>query len=138
MSAYLVEHQTINRILTYLVGTEENSPLRIPLQKIGYNLNDAFCTQRLGEEMLALNVFSIQERYPHDWIDMIYGDTFLLDFEPCQNKAQPYKSLKCFMYQSCEGCAEDDSLFMALRTIEKIMRETPSWSCQEYEEADWG
>ncbi len=136
MSAFLVDQKTINQILTYLVKTPEDSPLRIPLLKIGYNLNDAFCVQRLGEAMVELNIFSLQERYPHDWIDMIYDDAFLLEFEPCQNKAQPLKSLHCFTYQACEGRAEDDELFKALYEIEDMMPDFRR--TQEYDDADWG
>lgn len=137
MSAYVVENVTINRILTFLNRQDVDSELRRPIEELGYNLSNVCDLEHLGDAMLELNIFSVMERYGRDLLD-IPGEPFALAVEPCVGRVQPFKSLGCFLYQSCEGRADGEPLYKALRLVEELLGEKVSCQSQAYEDADWG
>lgn len=136
MSAYVVEDITINRIISFLNSLMPHSEARKAIEALGYDLDSLCSLERLGDTMLELNIFSVLARYRGD-LDMIPDEPFVLEYVRDLNPMQARKSLSCFLYQSCEGNAENDPLFTALRVVSDMMQAMPK-DRVAYEEADWG
>jgi hypothetical protein len=139
MSAFMVADSTINGIIAFLVsiesGHDHNTWVTEPLRKIGY-IGDL--GETLGDAMFALNIKSIEERYGEgeakDFRDLDYKFNRI----PAPIGIQAAKSLACFLYQSCEGEADKDPLFIALAEVEfklakYIVYHHPGWDA-----AKWG
>ena len=154
MSAYVVEDNCINRIVTYLInistGNGHEWTLR-PLEEIGYNIKrNPQEQERLAKDMFELNCKSVNQRYgenqaqqfrPLDFEfnpglkEMAFGISELLyevDF------FQALKSLACFLYQSCEGTCDNLPLYLALRDVQNRLCINYVNNRPEYESAKWG
>ena len=154
MSAYVVEDDTINRVLTYLINISTSSKgewvLR-PLEEIGFQIKRKPEEQeRLANEMFDLNCKSVNERYGENQAEgfreldfqykpglkemafgiseLIYEVTFF----------QALKSLACLLYQCCEGNCISNPLYLALRDIQNRLCIQHVQNSPEYETAQWG
>ena len=154
MSAYVVDDDCINRILTYLInistGNGHEWTLR-PLEEQGFQIKrNAEEQKRLAEEMFKLNCKSVDERYGErqeekdGFVDfkykpglkemafgiseLVYEVTFF----------QALKSLACFLYQSCEGTCDNLPLYLALRDVQNRLCINYVNNRPEYESAKWG
>lgn len=145
MSAFIVEDKTINRIVSWLNmvgmagGCNDYFWCVQPLIKLGYKLDTELGCKRLAEEMFTLNCDSIEQRY---------GEGQAKEFRPLDFqyqfvgsgvcRYQVLKSLRCFLYQCCEGnIPEQNSLYNALDKLSlelsyQIVSRTP-----QYEAAKW-
>ena len=154
MSAYVVDDDCINRIVTYFInvstGNGHEWTLR-PLEEIGFKIKRNTEEQkRLAEEMFALNVQSVNERYGQNQAEgfrelnfqfkpglkeMAYGISQL-----CYEVTffQALKSLACFLYQSCEGTCDNLPLYLALRDVQNRLCINYVNNRPEYESAKWG
>ena len=139
MSAFIVEDETINKVIACL-NSLENGPdhadwITKALRKIGYL---GTLGKTLGEAMFALNVASVEERY---------GEGSATGFRPLdytfKDMVSPgtitaYKALQCFLYQSCEGECDRDKLFIALEKVKAELAQYIVNRLPQYESAVWG
>lgn len=142
MSAYIVEDETINRIVSYFADCEQQQKIWItsPLSKLGYCLGNPYLFQckRLAEEMFTLNCQSIEGRYGDGAAeDMSGGHAFVYQKLSLLSRIQVLKSLACFLYQACEGGCEKSPLFKALEEIKGIMAYDILSDMPEYDKAEW-
>lgn len=101
MSAYVVDDRSINRIVSKLHGSRDLTWLHRPLAELGFD-NTTEGNIALGQALFQLNVDSVNARY---------GDGQAAEFRPLDyahhyemtSMLQAYKSLKCWIYQACEG-----------------------------------
>jgi len=134
MSAYIVENETINRIIAYLsLEYAKGNYLKRILDMAGLDLPREF--EKLGQTMLTLNTMAVNYRYNENREPPVFRLERIVPPDPIQ----ALKSLQCFLYQCSEGEQfENSKLF---RILEKAMR----WIMKEivtslpaYEKAVWG
>jgi hypothetical protein len=139
MSAFIVEDETINKVIACL-NSVENGPenadwITRPLRNIAYI---GKLGKTLGEAMFVLNAASVEERY---------GEGEARSFRPLDYKFKDilppspiaaYKALQCFLYQSCEGECDKDELFIALEQVKAELAQYIVNRLPQYESAVWG
>lgn len=147
MSAYIVGDETINRILNYIYWCPDDLlkwELKRHLKKCGFdyeelkNLNTTKeinkCLKNFGQKLINLNYKSVNYNYnredkPHKFKFKEIGSI---------TKIQFLKSLGCFLYQSCEGKAEQTKLYLNLRDLENSICKNIVYHLKEYDSAIWG
>lgn len=134
MSAYVVENETINRVISALITTQTN--LRGPIACLGYDLNAQKDRQRLCHDMAALNVKAVRDHYGEDEQEDV-SDVYRFTPEPNLNFVQPFKSLECYLYQCNEGDNDKAPLFKALEQIKVLMAYQIVRRMPAYESAKW-
>ncbi len=141
MSAYIVEDETINRVVGYLriCGEDKKLWIPFPLKQIGYDLANPLHCKRLSEEMFTLNCDSIEQHYGEGSAeDMSGGHAFVHQVEfDGSSRTQVLKSLACFLYQACEGNCEKSLLYQALARIKGILAYDILSDMSLYENAKW-
>ena len=142
MSAYIVEDETINRIVSFLADSAETNKIWLyyPIRNLGYELDKPLHVKRLAEEMFTLNCQSVEGKYGEGEAEYMSGEQMFV-YQPISplrfNQYQALKSLGCYLYQSCEGGCEQSPLYQALDAIKgklayHLICETP-----QYETAKW-
>ncbi len=153
MSAYIVDPETVNRVVWFLESISISNPysglsverIREEIAKslgvVGYG--DAFFHQ-LAHEMMALNVEAVKWRYPDLADDNLPGPIdFRLDeyrYRPAswrRSLVQVYKSLQCWLYQCSEGDVLERPLFKTMSKLGAAIAEEIVCSLPEYDEAIW-
>lgn len=146
MSAFVVDDKTINRIVSFIntIGMAGHvhkfwAPIQ-PLIKLGYVLDTDIGCKRLAEEMFTLNCDSVEQRYGEGQAEEFRPLDF--QYQYCGSGVGQYqvlKSLRCFLYQCCEGnIPAQNALYKALEDISlNICYQIVSRSA-EYEAAVWG
>jgi len=136
VSAFLVADKTLNRIISYLDDELTGSDwLRSKFPKaLGINFERDWRTA-LGQKMWTLNQLALGYRYGEPLQDLFYQFSPV----PC-SVIQAYKSLRCWLYQCCEGnIPEASKLYRFFDTVvvqhiaNDIILQTP-----EYDQAEWG
>lgn len=128
MSAYVVDDKTINRIVSWFNvvgmagGVHKYYYCVKPLLDLGYKLDTELGCKRLAEEMFTLNCDSVEQRY---------GEGEAKEFRPLDfqymftgsgvNMYQLVASLRCFLYQCCEGNIPQSNLLY--NVLEKISKD---------------
>lgn len=141
MSAYIVEDQTINRIVSHLEHDRDAEWMRRKVASVlGMSRFDALA---LASAMFALNVEAVESRYGDSATYGTHEGSFRpLDFAysyESANTFQVLKSLKCWLYQCSEGdIPERSDLFRVLEQYAGelacgIVADMPA-----YEAASWG
>jgi len=131
MSAYIVEPETIQRIVTHLYNLDSRSyVLRRISQECSIDVLDSPAT--LAQAMLALNVEAVDQRYNEKNPFNVDHFSFVLS-----NRFQALKSLRCWIYQCSEGNVPERSLYKILddyagELAYSIVQEMP-----QYENAQW-
>lgn len=151
MSAFVVDPQTINRILSYIresvqKGEHIGGHSRRLLQEIEFDLLDRDDQTNLGQAMYNMNVNAVSQRYPRDDKDSLPGtyseegilDSYEVELVPNVSPAQAYKSLQCWLYQCTEGNVTENKLFQAFEKIAGSLANEIVTSLPEYETAQWG
>jgi hypothetical protein len=142
MSACIVENETIARVINHLyVEDMRHAPhdrieslLRIAGQQALPTDRSYDLFRKLGQAMLDLNVRSYNERYPRN----PNGPETYEHTNHNPNRIQAYKSLRCYLYQSCEGECDKAPLYVALdEYADSLARDIVS-DLPEYDSAEWG
>jgi hypothetical protein len=145
MSAFIVEDRTINIVVSFFnkVGMAGHTNDYIwavqPLVDLGYKLDTDLGCKRLAEEMFTLNCDSVEQRY---------GEGQAKEFRPLDfhyqflgsglNRYQVLKSLRCLLYQCCEGnIPEQNQLYHALEQVSLMICYQIVTRSTEYEAAKW-
>ena len=134
MSAYVVSNDTINRIVTYLEkDNSENRWDRDMLAKAaGIPPTDPNFADKLGEQLLLLNVDSVNRLYNEQDAPQDYEFKRI----PC-SKMQLFKTLSCYLYQSCEGDCDKTALFKAVDRMQFSIAKSIIYDLPAYEYAEW-
>ena len=140
MSAYVVEDQVINKIVSYLntVATFGGHDYKydIPsLKKAGYDLCEEADCERLAQNMFSLNCFSVNERYGDGQAAEFRPLDFEYRFKSPRPRIEVFKALECWQYQSCEGSAGDTPLYKLMEGVKVMMAVTIVHDLPEYEQA---
>ena len=122
MSAFIVDDKTINRVVAWMHDavkrqTDFSWCVRT-LQKLGYKLDTEFGCKRLAEEMFTLNCDSIEQRYGKGQAKEFRPLDFQFSLVCPPGHYQALKSMRCLLYQCCEGdVPEQSDLYNALDKV---------------------
>lgn len=145
MSAFIVEDETINKVLAFLrnEGVRNGSGLLYgsagrTLAEVGCDIQDGEALARLGRDMFDLNVYAVEERYGKGEAKEFRS----LDFKPrglmSPTPMQALKALQCWLYQCSEGDADARPLYRAMHKLETNMARAIIANLPEYHRAEWG
>ena len=136
MSAFIVEEDNLYRVINTITKIEGyTKPLREIKEQAISNPKGLF------KKLNSLNRYSISQRYEKD----IFDDQMTYPFNLSKyneavlktNKYQNLKSLTCFLYQSCEGQAENSDLYKILNKISSDIAYNIVSNTEEYKKAKW-
>lgn len=117
MSAYMVEDNTINNIVSYLDKGQGMDLTRVDLDIF---LNSDEAKQAFGQSLFDMNCEAVDSRYgegeSESFRDMTYRFTRTLP-----QIAQAYQSTRCLIYQCSEGDVPESSLFKQLTEISNVI-----------------
>ena len=141
MSAYVVDDETINRILAWLRTTEggpKYSHVPYQLKTAGFDLANPDSVCGLGVEMHRLNIYAVDARYGDGTCagDGVGAFDFN-DHYPAPSIFQALKSLRCLLYQCSEGDVPDRQLFKLLDAVSAEMALSIVSEMPQYEMASW-
>ena len=113
MSAFLVEEQTINRLVARAMRDFDADPwLAIRVKELGLNFKSS---KELAIDMYGLNCESLRQRYnDRDFPSFKY----VPEVPPAHLYA--LKNLECFLYQCMEGTVPDKPLYKFLDEVYKV------------------
>ena len=149
MSAFVVEHKAINRIVSKLKmqvqrgGLWEEQYVLAPILQAAEVARDGEDTwQNLGMALLAANVDAVQQRYPDDLPDNLpgtIGET-LLNYRyryEMTSRVQALKSLSCLHYQMAEGDVPERAIYKVLQDLKgqwamQIVQDLPEYESAVY------
>ena len=145
MSAYIVEDEVINTIVSFL---EMRARVDDPsyhrgldcLAKIGYDLNDDDA-EKLASDMFELNVRAINQWYKGEGMTTQFGKklNFQYCFELPGSVMRALKCLECWSYQCCGGnIPEESRLYQAMEEVANALRYVIVSNLPEYQAASWG
>lgn len=149
MSAFVVEPDTINRILDFLRTKELQSQhvgkeAARQLDKVEFDLvNDP---DSLGQAMYNMNINAVSQRYPDSDLSDCPGTHSpkggLVKYrykyiENTVNQFQALKSLRCWLYQCSEGNVPETKLYQAFKKIQHVLESDIIDNIPEYEAAQW-
>jgi hypothetical protein len=139
MSAFMVADETINRVVTWLAWeVYRNMWLKDKVAKfIAIDLTKGDWEAELGNAMFQLNIDAVNARYGQGEAQHFRK----LDYQyriVSAPKLQVYKSMRCWLYQCCEGDVFKRPLYQAFDTviIDYLMRQIIA-DLPEYEKAAW-
>ena len=95
----------------------------------------------LFDKLVRLNRFSLVERYGKNnglEFKVKFNDQDHIKSVMKSNQYQQLKSLECFLYQSCEGTAQDLDLYKYLESLKAQFMSLIISKLPEYEQASWG
>lgn len=138
MSAYIVDNKTINRIVNLLVHEVRNYPfsdnLKEVLAKLGFDLTTDVSAEKLANDMFTLNVSAVRQRYSE--VGPI--PPFAYVKSSLESFMQTFKSLRCWLYQCCEGDVPKSSLYQVFDGyVEKYLLKRVVYNLPEYHRAEW-
>jgi hypothetical protein len=112
---------------------------------LGYQEDIGDLGEKLGKAMFFLNCCSIDERYGEgeaaNWRvgeDEQFFDYVFTHIIATPTPIQAYKSLQCFLYQSCEGICDKTPLYTTLREVQHDLADYIIMNTEEYNKAIWG
>lgn len=143
MSAYVVDNETIDKIIAFIKVNIINNLVNAPCLKeflhatTNKEINRA--CQNLGTKMYMLNVGSVRQRYDDaDEAGMIGQAYVYTAINKTVTDIEIYKAIQCWLYQSCEGEAINSSLYIDFREILFQIANSIIRSLPEYSKAEWG
>jgi hypothetical protein len=140
MSAFMVEDKTINTIVNWL--TREHfyfSEIPYKLRGLGFEMAVSGWAEALGQAMFQLNIKAVDARYGQGEAAKFRELNYRYQVTEPVPLVQVVKSLRCWLYQCCEGDVPETGLYqlfdddIRLYLLNKIITELP-----EYEKAYWG
>ena len=145
MSAYIVDNETINDIVSFLYfdAWTNSGPtfgeLAKRLKSIGYDLTREECQDALAYEMFDMNREAVIYRYDQETVD----DTWPIEYEwqfnsQPRNMVETYKALQCWLYQCLEGDVPNHTLYKTMQKVQEDMAYMIISSLPEYKKAAWG
>ncbi len=140
MSAYVVDPETIGKIVTYF--EYDNGSNQVTLGRIydrmaaaGYYLDVPEHVTRLAADLHAMNVDAVCQRYVGDRPESYH---FQLARVAWPGHLPALKALRCFLYQCAEGDVPNRPLYKTLDEISNIIAWGIISTLPEYKAAAWG
>jgi len=132
MSAYVVEDDVINRVVTFLANDRDGDYIRRAIhEKLKLNIATENGQAMLGEWMFSLNCEAVNQRY---------GEGEAASFRKLNYQYRPemaerltvFKSLQCWHYQCSEGTIDQTELYQFMERVsgwmaEMIVRRLPAY-----------
>ena len=140
MSAFMVEDQTINRVVTWLtreVKTQFSYIDRIA-RKYEVDLVGEKWTEKLANAMFQLNCDGVNARYGEGEAEKFRPLNFTYKPEGDTFRVQVLKSLQCWMYQCNEGDVPQTKLYRFFEEVENYLALQIVMDLPEYDKAKWG
>ena len=139
MSAYVVDDETIVRIVTYFQTDGSNHPIMrgrvyCLLMDAGYIISDEQEARRLAKDLFDMNVTAVCQRYSDESPDNYAFDWVSV---PIPSAVQAVKSLDCYLYQCSEGNVPDQPLYKVVNQICGIICGGIVRASREYDKAEW-
>jgi hypothetical protein len=140
MSAYMVNDETINRVVYWLYWEVMNYQwLRDKLEKVsGIDTTTYAWSAALGKAMFDLNIAGVNDRYKGGEA----GKFRPLDYHYTPAYGSPVqvlKSLQCWLYQCTEGDVVTKPLYKFFQdTVEPYIMSRIIADLPEYRAAEWG
>jgi hypothetical protein len=136
MSAFIVSEENLYRVINSITKIEGYTK---DLKEIKEQAISK--PKKLFDRLNTLNRYSLSQRYEDEPFTKEITYPFILDKYNKEslntNKYQNLKSLKCFLYQSCEGDAENTPLYKLLDTISSDLAYDIISDTKEYQSAKW-
>jgi hypothetical protein len=142
MSAYIVDDETINKIVSYLYAKANGPDPNIDwkhtkLGKMGYDPKSILSCAELGKKMFALNVAAVNERYGEGEAEKFRPLDFKYLFVAA-SQIEVIKALKAWKYQCTEGTVPDLALYKAMTEVHCLLCIDFVEQTEEYEIVEWG
>jgi len=140
MSAFMVEDQTINRVVTWLtreVSTRFPEINRIA-RKYDVDLVSEKWDEKLANAMFQLNCDGVNARYGEGEAEKFRPLNFTYRPEGDTFRVQVLKSLQCWMYQCNEGEVPQTKLYQFFEEVENYLALKIVMDLPEYDKAKWG
>jgi hypothetical protein len=141
MSSYIVDDETINKIVSYLYAKAvggDTSIVSLGLVKMGWDLsNNPDHAERLANAMFDLNVAAVNARYGETEAEKFRPLDFQYIFTPA-SQIGVIKALGCWMYQCTEGYTPKTKLYKAMTQTYFLLCKDYIQQLDEYEAAPWG
>ncbi len=155
MSAFMMSNETLsmlaNLIARYYVNSDSMG-FYFP-DELREELKDTrFSGELIFNKLADLNIKSLSQRYPNDYEEMV-GKVEYIPWHDIWNRPvwnmeegvimigkwyyQFLKSLRCYLYQSCEGDCYEDGLYKALDSLSLELGYFIATNQPEYELAKW-
>lgn len=137
MSAYIVQPETINRVVSFLNLKE--SDFRCVFRESGYDLSQYDDLGRLAGDLYLMNCDAVDCRYSHgtaahDESGKPFPEFAIIPVSPMQ----AYKAAQCLRYQCSEGDVVERPLYLLLTRIYNQMAHRLVQQVEEYNTAKWG
>jgi len=136
MSAFIVSEENLYRVINSITKIKGYTK---DLKEIKEQAISK--PKKLFDKLNTLNRYSLSQRYEDEPFTKEITYPFILDKYNKEslntNKYQNLKSLKCFLYQSCEGDAENTPLYKLLNTISSDLAYNIISNTKEYQSAKW-
>ena len=135
MSSYLVENDTINKIISHLCEYQRDTFfLGFVERDYGYKLKLESNRQTLGQALYNLNQEAVNQRYREGAGAQMYHFKFIYGV----TTIAAYKAVQCLKYQCSEGAVPDKPLFKLLEFLEADLAGEIISNIPAYEAAPWG
>jgi len=143
MSAWLLSNESLSKIANWIYFESDHDGTYKQCKDYVFKLfpdydtfeNSEVWAKMFAEELYKLNVYSLKQRYPNNWERMV------IPFKWVENKKinhfQFLKSVGCWIYQSCEGDAEEKPLFKIMKNIEVVLMGKVIGDLKEFQNAKW-
>lgn len=130
MSSYLVEYETIDRILTAIRNTQSHTAAEMRQMIV-----DAGGTNEFGRKLLRMNVDALNARYQEK---TSYADADAYEFhEKYADVHQFVKTIYCFIYQCAEGKIPKRKLYKKIDSFGDAMALSHFMEQKEFSKAVW-
>lgn len=116
MSAYIVNDNTINKIVSFFKATKHLPHIIREFEAAGYNLNQDVDCSRLANDMFKLNVQAVNSRYGKGSAEEFRPLDFQYRFVMPPVQIKTYQEIKEWMYQCSEGDVPNSGLFKLIDT----------------------
>lgn len=141
MSAFVVEDQTINSVVTFLANRAGGNGYYYPATIVadeGYDLSTDEGRRALGEDMFALNCRAVDERYGAGSASEFRPLDYSYSRAGTSSKVAAFKALGCWKYQCSEGLVPESKLYRLMRDVYHAMAVDIVHGLPAYEKAPWG
>lgn len=146
MSAFMMSNETLSKLanlITRYYVSNDSMGFYFP-DELGEELRGIETDgEKVFNELARLNIASLSQRY-FDYMDMVGNVKYLprCDMWRYSHGVQPWhyqflKSLRCYLYQSCEGDCYDTGLYKALDKLSMELAYFIATNSPEYELAEW-
>jgi hypothetical protein len=140
MSAFMVEDTTINYVVNWLRrNIDQFSLIPHKLKELGFDTSVQGWAEKLGQAMFQLNIKAVNARYGDGEAAEFRKLDYRFEHTEAVSLVQVLKSLRCWLYQCCEGDVPETKLYGLFDTdvrmylMDKIITALP-----EYDQAEWG